>query len=87
MLRDIARDFGVTVRFGLQPNASPSSRRGGEIEQDRPFAVPGNAERFVDGCFPRNGHQTSLPGAPFVEPCEVRERTPVKAPAARPTCF
>lgn len=60
MLLDVARNFGVAVRFGIQPNTSPSSRCGGEIEQDRSFALLGDAERLVDDGFPWNGHQTSF---------------------------
>jgi hypothetical protein len=53
MLLDIARNVVVAVRFGLQPNTSPSSRRGGEIEQDRSFALLGDAQRHLDYFLPR----------------------------------
>ena len=35
MFRDEAADLSIGIRLGLQPSASPSSRRGAEVDQQR----------------------------------------------------
>lgn len=49
--------LGVLIRFGIQPNTTPSGRRSAEIEQDRTVVLPGFGECLIDIFTPVHGHR------------------------------
>jgi hypothetical protein len=60
VLRDEGRDLGIGVDLGLQPSASPSHRRGGEVGKQRPAGLLRLAKRCVDVSLPGDFHRALL---------------------------
>jgi hypothetical protein len=60
ILIDEARNFIVGIRFGLQPNARPSSRSSAEVEQQGLLVSLCLSECHVDVFVPLNSHFQSL---------------------------